>query len=318
MTDHSTLVADIGATNARFAILAGGRIAATETYPVAAHATPEAAARQFLAGPGAGHSPVRAAIAAAGVVHQGRVTMTNAAWIVDAARLREGLGLASVEVLNDFEALGWALPGLAADDLFVVGGPRPGPGGTMAVMGPGSGFGLGALARGPQGDLVLVTEGGHATLPAEDKREDSIIRTLRDRLHHVSVERVLSGPGLVQLYHAVAVTDGLVVRDRDSAGIVAHALAGDCEGSVATLEAFCAFLGGVAGNVALTLGATGGVYIAGGIVPRFTEFLARSAFRERFEAKGRLREYLARIPTAVITHPFPAFVGLGRWLAAHE
>lgn len=318
MTDHPALVADIGATNARFAILAGGRIAATQTYAVADHASPVDAARLFLAGPGAGHAPTRAAIAAAGVVHGGRVTMTNAAWTVDAARLREGLGLESVEVLNDFEALGWALPGLTANDLFVVGTPAPGTAGTMAVMGPGSGFGLGALARAPHGETVLVTEGGHATLSSENRREDAIIRTLRDRLHHVSVERVLSGPGLVQLYHAVAVTDGLVVRERDSAGIVAHALTGDCEGSVATLEAFCAFLGGVAGNVALTLGATGGVYIAGGIVPRFTDFLRRSAFRERFEAKGRLSAYLAQIPTAVITHPLPAFVGLGRWLDAHR
>lgn len=182
----------------------------------------------------------------------------------------------------------------------------------MAVMGPGTGFGLAALARGPAGDVTLVTEGGHATLAASDRREEAIIRVLRERLGHVSVERVLSGAGLLDLYHAIGTVDGLVIRERTGPEIVARALAGDCEASVATLEAFCGFLGGAAGNAALTLGATGGVFIGGGIAPRFTGFLATSAFREKFEAKGRMRPYLAAIPTAVVTHRFPAFVGLAR------
>jgi glucokinase len=306
------ILADIGATNARFALLESGRPIDTTTYSVADYASPVEAARAFLAGPAAGHAPQMAVIAAAGPVVNGRVTMTNAAWTVDAERIRTGLGLQAVHVINDFEALGWALPDLRPADLFDIGQVAPPGQGTMAVMGPGTGFGLAALASDGKAEVVLVTEAGHATLPSENRREDAVILALRERLQHVSVERVLSGPGLVQLYHAIAEVDGLTVPQRSAAEIVEHALAGDCEASRNTLEAFCAFLGGAAGNAALTLGAVGGVFIAGGIAPRFTDFLRQSAFRERFEAKGRMASYLARIPTQVIVHQYPAFVGLAR------
>jgi glucokinase len=313
MTSHpaSALLADIGATNARFALLTGSDLAVSETYAVADHASPIEAARAFLAGPAAGHQPQRAMIAAAGPVDGGRVVLTNAAWIVDPDRIAKGLNMRDVRILNDFEALGWSLPALRAEHLVTLGTARGGERGTMAVLGPGSGFGLAALAHGRQEEIVLVTEGGHATLSSENRREDAIIVALRRQLHHVSVENVLSGPGLVQLYHAIARTDGKAVPVRDNAEIIEHALAGDCEVSRETLELFCAFLGSVAGNVALTLGARGGVFIAGGIAPRFTDFLRRSAFRERFESKARMSSYLARIPTAVIVHPTPAFIGLG-------
>jgi glucokinase len=309
----SALLADIGATNARFSLLTGSDIEVAKTYAVADHASPVEAARAFLAGPAAGHRPERALIAAAGPVKNGRVALTNAAWVVDSERIATGLKMQDVKVLNDFEALGWSLPALRPADLVMVGAPHgtsQGERGTMAVLGPGTGFGLAALAHGRQEEIVLVTEGGHATLSSENRREDAIILTLRSQLYHVSVESVLSGPGLIQLYHAIARTDGRSVPSRDSGEIVEHALAGDCEVSRETLELFCAFLGSVAGNVAVTLGARGGVFIAGGIAPRFTDFLQRSAFRERFEAKGRMSAYLTAIPTAVITHPTPAFVGL--------
>ncbi len=308
----TAILADIGATNARFALLHGGTVSPVTSHAVADHATALDAMRAFLAGPGAGHHPTVAVLAAAGPVVNGRITMTNAAWVIDARQVRDSLAIPTVHVLNDFEVLGHALPALGPDDLCMIGDAPTASGGTMVVMGPGTGFGLAALARGTVGEIVLVTEGGHASLAAEDRREEALIRILRDKVPHVSVERVLSGPGLVSLYHAVAVVDGLVVRERTSPEIVAHALAGDCEGSVATLAAFCAFLGGVAGNAALTLGATGGVFIAGGIVPRFTAFLRASQFRQRFETKGRLASYLGRVPTAVVTHPNPAFAGLAR------
>lgn len=307
---NSALLADIGATNARFALLNGTEIGALATLAVADYASPVEAARAFLAGPGQGHVPQRALIAAAGPLANGRIVLTNAAWTVDAERIRQGLDLAEVQVLNDFEALGWSLPALQPDDIVTLGVCDPAGKGTMAVMGPGSGFGLAAMAFGPNGETVLVTEGGHATLSSENRREDAIILALREQLHHVSVERVLSGPGLVQLYHAIAMVDGTTIPQRSSSEIVSHALAGDCKVSAETLELFCAFLGSVAGNVALTLGARGGLFIGGGIALRFTDFLRRSAFRERFEAKGRMSAYLNRIPTAVIVRPNPAFLGL--------
>lgn len=311
MTPAATaLIADIGATNARFALLEGGELAASETYAVADYASPIEAARDFLGGPAKGHSPKRALIAAAGPVEQGRIALTNAAWIVDPERIAKGLGMTDVAVLNDFEAQAWSLPALRPADLVTLGTPRAGDRGTMAVMGPGTGFGLAALVSAGEVQAVLVTEGGHATLSSENRREDAIILALRQQFHHVSVERVLSGSGLIQLYHAIARVDDEAVPERDSAEIVAHALAGDCKVSREALELFCAFLGSVAGNIALTLGARGGVFIGGGIAPRFTDFLRASAFRERFEAKGRFSSYLAHVPTSVIVHPTPAFVGL--------
>lgn len=289
----------------------GTEIGSVVTYPVADYASPVDAVRAFLAGPARGHAPTQALLAAAGPVVDGRITMTNAAWTLDAKRIRHSLNLQDVKVLNDFEALGWALPALRADDLFSLGGGLPVGRGTMAVMGPGTGFGLAAMAFAEGGDeAVLVTEGGHATLSSENRREDAVILALREQLHHVSVERVLSGSGLVQLYHALARVDGLTVPERDNSEIVAAALADDCKVSRETLELFCAFLGSVAGNIALTLGARGGVLIGGGIAPRFADFVRQSAFRERFEAKGRMSSYLAQIPTAIIVRPDPAFAGL--------
>ena len=305
------LVSDIGATNARFGLLVGRDVAVAETYEVADYASPIEAARAFLSGPAAGETPTRALLAAAGPIVNGRIAMTNAAWTVDPARIGSGLNIRDVRVVNDFEALGWSLPALRTDDLVTLGSCSAGERGTMAVMGPGSGFGLAAFATGNNCETVLVTEGGHVTLSSENRREDAVILALRRNLHHVSVERVLSGSGLVQLYHVLAMIDGKTVPERDSGEVVAHALAGDCDVSRETLELFCAFLGSVAGNVALTLGARGGLFIGGGIAPRFTDFLRHSAVRERFEAKGRMSSYLSRIPTAVIVHPTPAFVGLG-------
>jgi glucokinase len=224
----TALLSDIGATNARFALLADGQRLDTTTYAVADYASPVEAAREFLAGPAAGHKPQIAVLAAAGPVVNGRVTMTNAAWTVDAERIRQGLGLQAVHVINDFEAQGWALPGYRPADLVEIGHVSPPEEGTMAVMGPGSGFGLAAMARDGKTEIVLVTEAGHATLSSENRREDAIITALRDRLQHVSVERLMSGPGLVNLYHAIAEVDGLTVPQRSAAEIVEHALAGDC------------------------------------------------------------------------------------------
>ena len=178
------------------------------------------------------------------------------------------------------------------------------------VLGPGTGFGLACLVPQPKGMMVIGTEGGHVTLPGTCRREDAIIELLRARFGHVSLERVLSGGGLTNLYQALAAIDGLSVPARDAAEIVKSALAGSCPTSRTALDMFCAILGTVAGDAVLTFGARGGLYIAGGIVPRIPEYLARSQFRTRFEAKGRFRDYVAAIPASVIVHPDPAFLGL--------
>ena len=159
---------------------------------------------------------------------------------------------------------------------------------------------------------MIVTEGGHATLPAENRREDAILQFLRDRFGHVSIERALSGGGLVDLYDAINALDGRNAPPRTAAEIGLAGVARSDETSRVALELFYGFLGSVAGNTALTVGARGGVYIGGGIAPRNVDFMAASVFRERFEAKGRLRHYVTPIPTLIITHPYPAFLGLAR------
>jgi len=314
----SILLADIGGTNARFAILEHGKLGCIAEVKVAHFASPEDALRAYLAKEGRGHAPEAAAIAAAGPVIEGKVALTNASWTVDVASLREALRLRLAAVVNDFAALAWSLPALRASDVRAIGRGSSVVGAPTAVLGPGTGLGIAALLREGGRESVLVGEGGHATLAGESRREDAIIDALRGVFGHLSVERVLSGGGLGHLYDAVAALDGIATPKRTAAEVVAQALSGGCIASERALELFCAFLGSVAGNVALTFGARGGVHIGGGMVPHFVEYLARSPFRERFEAKGRMRGYLAAIPTRVIMHPHPAFLGLERLLAARE
>jgi glucokinase len=180
----------------------------------------------------------------------------------------------------------------------------------MVVLGPGSGLGVAGLIQNGADHVVVATEGGHATIAAESLREDAVLNELRKRFGHVSAERILSGPGIENLYEVMAALDGTAAPARNAAEITIAALKGVCPISREALDIFCAVLGGFAGNLALTYGARGGVYIAGGIAPRISDFLANSDFRRRFEQKGRLTDYLKAIPTQVIVHPAATFLGL--------
>jgi glucokinase len=314
--DLPLLLADIGGTNARFALASGEAIGPSVTLAVADHADPQAAIRAFLdqveSGGQGKPAPRRAAVAVAGPVSGGTAALTNGAWRFDAPALAAAFGLERLRLVNDFEAVAWALPRLSQAELLPLGGGRGTPAAPMAVIGPGTGLGVAAYlpATDDGPERVLVSEGGHVTLAATSEREDRIVEELRRRFGHVSAERVLSGDGLINLYEASAAVDGLPAPSRQPAEIVAHAERGDCLASRAALETFCALLGCFAGNVALTLGALGGVYLAGGILPRLPDRLAASAFRDRFEAKGRFQSYLQGIPTWLIQRPDPAFLGL--------
>jgi glucokinase len=246
--------------------------------------------------------PAACAIGVAAPVIDGVSTLTNAGVRIEAAALAVHLGCSLVRLLNDYTVLAWALPALAGEDVRAIGGGRAIAGGPCAVLGPGTGLGVSALLRGPAGAVPLAGEGGHASVSAADADEDRLVEWLRRRHGHVSAERVLSGPGLVELYDAVCATAGRSALTLTPPDVLARAATDpDCD---AAIERFCAFLGGFAGNLALTLGARGGVYVAGGIAARLGgERLERSAFRERFEAKGRFRGYLAAIPTALILDP---------------
>ncbi len=306
------LLGDIGGTNARFAILADDRIGAIETLAVRDYPRFAESALAFLSRHPEARAFTRLFLACAGPIENERCELTNSSWIIDAAELRASFNRATVRVFNDFEAVAWSLRILESSDLFTIGDGDGDRRASMAVLGPGTGLGVACHVLNPAGEIVIASEGGHATLPATCRREDAIIEHLRNRFGHVSVERVLSGDGLVNVYEAIAAIDHLSAAQRSAASITAGAVESGCPICREALDLFCATLGSVAGDVALTFAAKGGVFIAGGIAPRIVEYLRDSQFRTRFESKGRSKSYLANIATSVIVCREPAFLGLRR------
>jgi glucokinase len=305
---EQVLLGDVGATNARFALLSNGVLGPIKYFTVADFPRFTDVLNAVLYCDGR-PSPNEAVLAVAGPVAEGRCVLTNCPWTIDAQELRAAFDLAKVHVCNDFEAAALSLPYLTAADLYRLGNGESVRGAPMAVLGPGTGLGVACLVPGSDNPVVITSEGGHATMAATSHREDAIIDYLRREFGHVSAERVISGAGLENLYRAVVAIDGIDAPKRDAAEITRAALDG-CPVAGMALELFCAMLGTVAGNVALTFGARGGVYIAGGIAPRITDFMARSEFRARFEHKGRFRTYLEAIPSSIVVHPAATFVGL--------
>lgn len=310
------LVGDIGATNARFGLMSPQRaLLHNRTLACEDHATIEDALALYLGERGDLPMPRRGAIAIASAITGDRIAMTNHPWSFSIAALQSRLGFERLEVINDFTAVALALPHLGEQDRLAVGGGSPAAGAPLGVLGAGSGLGVSGLVPTDGRWMPLTGEGGHATMAPANARESAVLDHMRRHFDHVSAERLLSGPGLVNLYNSLAALDGVPARGYSAAEITdptARAADPLCRESV---NLFCAMLGTVAGNLALTLGARGGVYIAGGIVPRLGQGFVESPFRERFEAKGRMRSYLAAVPTYVVTHPLPAFVGCAALLA---
>lgn len=302
------LIADIGGTNARFALVdAAGGTGPLQRVKLDAFTGITEAVGAFLAAHGSGRATRGAVLAVAGPVSANRARLTNRGWMVDGAEIAAALGIVAVRVVNDFAAVSWSLPALTQADLFPLGGGAAEPGEPMAVLGAGTGLGVGAFLPP---DRALVTEGGHASLAAHDPREAAVIEWLRARHGHVSAERLLSGMGLVNIHAALAAIDGAAVPERDAAAVTEVALADECPICRETLAMFCTVLGGVAGDLALLYGARGGVFIGGGIPPRFPQFLAASGFRARFEAKGRFAEWLRPVPTYLVMRQDAAMLGL--------
>lgn len=304
------VLADVGGTNVRFALLTGGVLGPIEHLAVRDYKHFSDALDTFMRRQSERAAIHGAVLAVAGVVKGERCELTNNAWVVDAAELRGRFGFTGISIVNDFAAIAWSLPHLAGDDFRLIGGGAPAQGAPMVVLGPGTGLGVAAYVPHADGAFVLHSEGGHSTVPSGSPREDAIIEHLRQRFGHVSAERVLSGQGLENLYRAIAAIDSVSVPERTAAEITRAALAGRCPTSRAALDTFCAMLGDVAGNFALSFGAQGGVFLAGGILPRMSDELPRSQFRARFEAKGRLSGYVKTIPVYLILHGDPAFIGL--------
>jgi glucokinase len=304
------LLGDIGGTTVRLAVLTGDAVGPIDHLAVAQYRSLIDAIEDFLGGRDDRNRIGAAVLDVAGPIEGGRCVLVNSQWTVDAAALHAAFGFEPILLINDFEAVAHALPHLGQADVRPVAVGRPSRVESLAVIGPGTGLGMAGVIRRDDRVTIVPTEGGHATLPGTTPREDTVIAYLRGKFHHVSAERALSGPGLENLYEAIAAIDGIAVPGRTAAEITRDALDRSCPVCAAAVDMFCAMLGTVAGDLALMFRARGGVYIAGGIVPRIVELLARSEFNARFMAKGRFRPYLEDIPVAVIVNPDPAFLGL--------
>jgi glucokinase len=300
------LIADIGATNSRCALLdQSGRIGRTENYLNSDFDDLDALLGRFIAGA----NPERAALAVAAPIAGDEVVMTNVDWRFSQRSLTKTLGLRELSVYNDFEALAHALPYIGEADCHQIGGGTAAPGQALAVLGPGSGLGVAAIVPHGNGWTAVAGEGGHVTLPVLSEAEARVVADHGDPNGHCSAERLLSGPGLVRIYSSLARGSSAGNADLTPAEITEAALRGD-ETAKQTYDVFFSLLGTVAGNLALTVGARSGVYVGGGIVPRVIGLIEASEFRERFVAKGRYRTYLDAIPTCIITAAQPAFLGL--------
>lgn len=314
MTAPTLLIGDIGGTNARFALADPERPAFGQVEKLSCEAFPTAmdAMDHYLARVGAVRAD-RVCLAAAGPIVNGAVRFTNNHWHIHSAELEQHLGARSVRLLNDFEAIALSLPFLAVEDLAPIGPASgdldPASDFTVGVLGPGTGLGVAGLL-GRCGQLYpVVGEGGHRGFSPESARQIEVLQVLRERFERVSDERLLSGPGLVNIHRALQQLQGSPGDPLSAAEIFARASAREDRLAVEAVRLFFDVLGQVAGDLALELGAEQGVYIAGGIVKRYPDLLAASGFRAAFELKGRHRALMERLPTYLITHDDPGLLG---------
>lgn len=314
MTEQAMLIGDIGGTNARFAMAdpAGAGFTREKTLRCADFATAELAIRRYLDDIGA-RSPAVICLAVAGPIVDQRVRFTNNDWSIDVAELRDAFGTRSVGLCNDFEAIAYSIPGLKSADCLPVGLPEPGvlPDSdfTVGVIGPGTGLGAAGLCRRDGKVFAIVGEGGHVGFAPETKVQIDVFAALREQFDRVSDERLVSGPGLENIYWALSRIHGDKSARLTAAGICKAATENTAGRAGEAVQLFFEILGQVAGNLALSLGATSGIYIAGGIARRYPGLLTASRFRSGFEAKGRHRSLMERISTQLILYPEPGLLG---------
>ncbi len=316
---YEGLVGDVGGTNARFALVdTEGHLRNTKVYACADYGSLDEIITEYLDETAGKKRPAQAVIAVAGPVVAGEIEFTNLDWRVAEVDLIANFGFDAVKLVNDFAAQAMAAPVLDPDDLRRIGPDLRAPTDCpIVVLGAGTGFGVAAVARSLHVDIAVATEGGHAAFAPTDETEVEIWRRLKALHGRVSVERVLSGQGLYDLYVALEDIAGRAPALPDERRVIEAGEAGDAA-AAAALDRFCGVLGAVAGDIALTHGARGGVYVSGGIAPRMIDRLMSGGFRARFEDKGRLSDYVAEIPTFLITHPYAALVGCARELAQLE
>ena len=314
--DNPRLIADIGTTYARFALERNrGEFANVTSLRCADYPTFFAAISAYLTSL-AGVRVEHACVAIANPVDGDQISMTNYHWQFSIEQMRQQLGLTTLVIVNDFTALAMSIPKLDATGVRQIGGGSASKQSVIGLLGPGSGLGVSALIPAGDGWISLGSEGGHTSFSPRDDREIAVLRFAWNELDHVSFERLLSGAGIQLMYRALAAAAGVEATVLSAPDITQCALAGSDPVCVDTLEVFCALLGTAAANLAVTLGAYGGIYIGGGIVPRLGDYFDRSHFRARFEQQGRFSDYLKSIPTFVITANHGTFNGASAILDA--
>lgn len=314
------LVADIGGTNARFALVTGKAnneyvFEHIKVLSTSSHSTFENALQTYLESTNL--HPHAACIAIAGPVSGDHIKMTNLSWAFSGRELSAKFGFSRTLLMNDFAAVASACSQMAGEYLLTV---KPGivePTGHKAVFGPGTGLGVAGLINTPTGWLPVPTEGGHVNIAPATELEADVLKAAMTQFPHVSAEMFVSGPGLVNLYNALCAVRKTEPQPLKPSDITTAALDGSDELCVQSLELFVSFAGSFAGNLALTYGAKGGIYIAGGIMPRILDYLKASSFTERFSNKGVMSHYVEHIPVYLMTHPETAFVGAAAWLEQH-
>ena len=310
------IVADIGGTNARFALITDYdsdtvhistiQILQGKDYPSFSDAL-----RAYISCLDC--SPSGACVAIAGPISGDRVSLTNLAWSFSQRELKAEFGFDTLLLMNDFAATAMATSQVSSRDIVEIKAGDANPKGNKAIFGAGTGLGVAGLAYTGNSWLPIPSEGGHVNAPAATDYEGELVKAARQRLGFVSAETFLCGPGLVNLYRAVAAVEGLEAKPYSPPDITENALANSDDLCTQTLTHFCAMLGSHAGNLALTYGATGGVYIAGGVIPRFVDFFKASPFVDRFENKGVMSHFVKPLPIYLFTGDNPAFMGAARW-----
>ena len=309
-----SVVADVGGTNIRLAVcdIKSGELSQLKEFACAEFVTLEAALVHYfatLAG-----EVKHLCIGIACPVEDDHVVMTNLSWEFSKQALKDKLKLESLYVINDYTAISLAVPFLSQEEKVQIGGGTAQKDGVTAVFGPGTGLGVSHIIKSAGKWISLDGEGGHVSFTANTREQADILFLLQKQFGHVSAERILSGQGLVNLYRSLCTLSGQPVEFDQPKDVSKAALEGSCAAARRSLEIFCQVMGSFAGNLALNLACTGGVYIAGGIVPRFVDFFQSSEFRSCFEDKGRFKDYLASIPTFLITNDNPGLLGASVYL----
>ncbi|TQF71027.1 glucokinase [Pseudoalteromonas luteoviolacea] len=307
------IVADIGGTNARFAVVTEFNLETNQfvidhqfTFPSAEFQSFESALSAFLAKLTI-KKPSRACFAVAGPIKGQQVYLTNLGWNFNTQDVKSDFGFSELAVINDFAAFAFAAPHLSKEDNIQVKTGQADPNANIAVLGPGTGFGAACHVKDIHGSAVMSCEAGHISLAAVTELDRQLLQVLKESTQHVSVETVFSGPGLARLYKAMAQVKGVPAEDLNAAQISARA--NECDVCDATLNQFCDWIGSVAGDIALTFGALGGVFIGGGILPRMTERLISSRFVERFTEKGIMSQYAGQIPVTLVVQDNIPLIG---------